>query len=123
VLDVTGADAVMIGRAAQGRPWIFREVTHFLATGDMLAPPRVEEVRELLLSHLDDHYGFYGAALGVRTARKHIIWYTRDLVGGRDFCDEMNAIEDCDGQRRAVDTFLRRHGEQHARLAYAPVLH
>jgi tRNA-dihydrouridine synthase B len=123
VLDVTGADAVMIGRAAQGRPWIFREVTHFLATGDVLPPPRVEEVRELLLSHLEDHYRFYGAGLGVRTARKHIIWYTRDLVGGRDFCDDMNAIDDCDGQQRAVDIFLRRHGEQHARLAYAPVLH
>ena len=84
VLRYTGADAVMIGRAAQGRPWIFREIAHFLATGELLPPPRVEEVRQLLLSHLDDHYRFYGAEVGVRTARKHIIWYTRALVGGDD---------------------------------------
>ena len=87
VLRYTGADAVMIGRAGQGRPWIFREVAHFLATGELLRPPPVDEVRQLLLSHLDDHYRFYGAEVGVRTARKHIIWYTRALEGGDDFCD------------------------------------
>jgi tRNA-dihydrouridine synthase B len=123
VLQHTGADAIMIGRAAQGRPWIFREVAHFLATGEELAPPRVEEVRELLLAHLDDHYRFYGAAVGVRTARKHIIWYTRGLVGGRAFCEEMNRLDDCAAQQRAVDAFLRHHGEHSERLAYAPVLH
>jgi len=123
VLQYTGADAIMIGRAAQGRPWIFREVAHFLATGEELAPPRVDEVCELLLAHLDDHYRFYGAAVGVRTARKHIIWYTRGLVGGRAFCDEMNRLDDCAAQQRAVDAFLRRHGEHSERLAYAPVLH
>ena len=123
VLDATGADAVMVGRAAQGRPWIFREITHYLATGTLLLPPEVDEVRELLLAHLDDHYRFYGTAVGVRTARKHIIWYTRGLVGGRDFCDEMNRLDDCGAQARAVDRFLLGHGEQHDRLAYAPVLH
>jgi tRNA-dihydrouridine synthase B len=123
VLDVTGADAVMIGRAALGRPWIFREIVHFLATGEDLPPPRVDEVRELLLAHLDDHYRFYGAGLGVRTARKHIIWYTRELSGGRSFCDDMNRIDDCGAQQRAVDAFLRRHGDKGERLAYAPVLH
>jgi tRNA-dihydrouridine synthase B len=123
VLDATGADAVMVGRAAQGRPWIFREITHYLATGALLPPPEVDEVRELLLAHLDDHYRFYGTAAGVRTARKHIIWYTRALVGGRDFCDEMNRLDDCEAQARAVDRFLLGHGEQHERLAYAPVLH
>jgi tRNA-dihydrouridine synthase B len=123
VLDYTGADAVMIGRAAQGRPWIFREIVHFLATGEELPPPRVDEVRELLLAHLDDHYRFYGAELGVRTARKHIIWYTRELVDGRVFCDEMNRLDDCSAQQRAVDRFLRRHGEHRERLAYVPVLH
>jgi tRNA-dihydrouridine synthase B len=123
VLQYTGADAIMIGRAAQGRPWIFREVTHFLATDEELAPPRVDEVRELLLAHLDDHYRFHGAEIGVRTARKHIIWYTRGLVGGRAFCDEMNRLDDCAAQKRAVDAFLRRHGEHSERLAYAPVLH
>ncbi|HQR20353.1 MAG TPA: tRNA dihydrouridine synthase DusB [Burkholderiaceae bacterium] len=123
VLDYTGADAVMIGRAAQGRPWIFREIVHFLETGEELPSPGVEEVRELLLAHLDDHYRFYGAEMGVRTARKHIIWYTRGLVGGRAFCDEMNRLEDCAAQQRAVDAFLRRHGEVSGRLAYTPVLH
>jgi tRNA-dihydrouridine synthase B len=123
VLDATGADGVMIGRAAQGRPWIFREVVHFLESGEELPPPCVDEVRDLLLAHLDDHYGFYGAELGVRTARKHIIWYTRALVGGRVFCDEMNRLDECAAQQRAVDRFLRRHGERHERLAYAPVLH
>jgi tRNA-dihydrouridine synthase B len=123
VLRYTGADAVMIGRAGQGRPWIFREVAHFLTTGELLRPPRVEEVRQLLLSHLDDHYRFYGTEVGVRTARKHIIWYTRALVGGDDFCTEMNRLEDCLAQQKAVDQFLRRHADRHERLAYAPVLH
>ena len=123
VLRYTGADAVMIGRAGQGRPWIFREVAHFLATGELLRPPPVEEVRQLLLSHLDDHYRFYGTEVGVRTARKHIIWYTRALVGGDDFCTEMNRLDDCRAQQRAVDGFLRRHADRHERLAYAPVLH
>jgi tRNA-dihydrouridine synthase B len=123
VLNQTGADAVMIGRAGQGRPWIFREVAHFLATGQLMPPPQVAEVRELLLTHLDDHYGFYGREIGVRTARKHIIWYTRRLVGGSAFCDEMNQLDDCDAQRHAVDGFLRRHADHTDRLAYAPVLH
>jgi tRNA-dihydrouridine synthase B len=123
VLDYTGADAVMIGRAAQGRPWIFREIAHFLATGEQLPPPGVEEVRELLLAHLDDHYRFYGAEVGVRTARKHIIWYTRQLVDGRAFCDEMNRLDNCSAQKRAVDAFLRLQGEHGERLAYVPVLH
>jgi len=122
VLAATGADAIMVGRAAQGRPWIFREITHYLATGATLPAPRTEEVRELLLTHLDDHYAFYGAA-AARTARKHIIWYLRGLAGGRAFCDEMNTLEDCGAQARAVDRFLRQHGERHERLAYVPVLH
>ncbi len=124
VLAYTGADGVMIGRAAQGRPWIFREVVHFLGTGESLPPPRVDEVRELLLAHLDDHYAFYGEAAGVRTARKHIIWYTRRLEGGEAFCERMNAIEDCAGQARAVDRFFRSHAERHERLHYeARTLH
>jgi len=118
VLGYTGADAVMVGRAAQGRPWIFREIVHFLRTGEHLAAPRVEEVRELLLAHLDDHYRFYGDAVGVRSARKHIIWYTRRLEGGERFCDRMNAIDDCAGQARAVDGFFRAHAERHERLHY-----
>jgi tRNA-dihydrouridine synthase B len=118
VLAATGADAVMIGRAAQGRPWIFREVEHYLRTGTHLSPPRVDEVRDLLLRHLDDHYRFYGSDLGVRTARKHIIWYTRQLEGGQRFCERMNALESADEQARAVDAFLRLHGERYERLQY-----
>ncbi len=93
VLAETGADAVMIGRAAQGRPWIFRETAHYLSTGSHLPAPRVDEVRELLLDHLGDHYRFYGES-GVRTARKHIIWYTRRLDGGQEFCERMNTIDE-----------------------------
>ena len=106
VLALTGADAVMIGRAAQGRPWIFREVAHFLATGELLAPPLVAEVRRLLLAHLEDHYDLYGEYTGVRSARKHIAWYVRGLPGAREFRDHMNAIEDCDEQLRAVGAFF-----------------
>jgi tRNA-dihydrouridine synthase B len=124
VLQYTGADGVLVGRAAQGRPWIFREVVHYLRTGKHLAAPRVEEVRELLLAHLDDHYRFYGDVVGVRTARKHIIWYTRRLEQGERFCEHMNAIEDCAGQARAVDAFFRAHAERHERLRYeARTLH
>jgi tRNA-dihydrouridine synthase B len=122
VLDATGADAVMIGRAAQGRPWIFREITHFLATGEELPSPRVQEVRALLLDHLEDHYRFYGDAVGVRSARKHIIWYTRALEGGAEFRDRMNAIEDCAAQARAVDAFFQEHGRRHERLQYMNTL-
>ncbi len=106
VLAFTGADAVMIGRAAQGRPWIFREVAHFLATGAHLAPPLVVEVRRLLLDHLLQHYALYGDYSGVRTARKHIGWYVRALPGGEEFRSRMNAIEECDAQWRAVAGFF-----------------
>ena len=106
VLALTGADALMVGRAAQGRPWIFREIAHFLASGTQLAPPLVAEVRRLLLEHLQQHYALYGDYSGVRTARKHIGWYVRDLPGGEQFRSEMNAIEDCDAQWRAVAEFF-----------------
>ncbi len=106
VLAATGADAVMVGRAAQGRPWIFREIAHFLATGTHLAPPLVAEVRRLLLDHLQEHYGLYGDYSGVRTARKHIGWYVRALPGGEDFRGRMNTIEDCAEQLRAVSDYF-----------------
>jgi tRNA-dihydrouridine synthase B len=106
VLAVTGADAVMIGRAAQGRPWIFREVAHFLATGTHLAPPLIGEVKRLLLEHLDDHYALYGEFAGVRTARKHIGWYVKSLPGGEDFRARMNLLEDCQAQSSAVADFF-----------------
>lgn len=119
VLEVTGADAVMIGRAAQGRPWIFREIAHFLRTGEHLPTPSLAEARELLLTHLEDHYRFYGADQGVRTARKHIIWYTRSLEGGSAFQARMNTIEDAGAQARAVAAFLDEQARAGERLRYA----
>ncbi len=120
VLDQTGADAVMIGRAAQGRPWIFREIDHFLRTGHLLPAPRVDEVRQLMAQHLQAHYAFYGDYLGVRTARKHIGWYVRDLEGGEDFRQQMNRIEDCALQLAAVDAFFESQLAYGERLQYAP---
>jgi len=93
VLRRTGADGLMIGRAAQGRPWIFREIAHFLATGDTLAPPTVAEARALILEHLDDHHRFHGEIQGVRIARKHLGWYTRGLPGADAFRARMNAVD------------------------------
>jgi tRNA-dihydrouridine synthase B len=106
VLAATGADAVMVGRAAQGRPWIFREIAHFLATGTELAPPLVAEVRRALLAHLQDHYALYGEFTGVRSARKHIGWYVKGLPGGEAFREEMNRIEESDAQFQAVAAFF-----------------
>jgi tRNA-dihydrouridine synthase B len=120
VLQKTGADAVMIGRAAQGRPWIFREIDHFLRTGSLLPPPLVAEVRQLMAQHLQAHYGFYGDYLGVRTARKHIGWYVRDLEGGETFRQQMNRIEDCAAQLAAVDAFFESQLAYGERLQYAP---
>ena len=106
VLAATGADAVMVGRAAQGRPWIFREIAHFLETGTHRAPPLVVEVRRLLLDHLVEHYALYGDYSGVRTARKHIGWYVRTLPDGEAFRARMNIIEDCAEQLRAVGDYF-----------------
>ncbi len=106
VLAATGADALMIGRAAQGRPWIFREVAHYLDTGERLAPPLVAEVRRLLLEHLQEHYGLYGESTGVRSARKHIAWYVRALPGGDDLRRSINAIDDSGAQWRAVHDYF-----------------
>jgi tRNA-dihydrouridine synthase B len=106
VLAYTGADAVMVGRAAQGRPWIFREINHFLETGAHLAPPLVAEVKRLLLDHLLDHYDLYGEFSGVRTARKHIGWYVKSLPGGDDFRARMNLIEDAALQLAAVADYF-----------------
>ena len=119
VLAATGADAIMIGRAAQGRPWIFREIGHFLATGEHLAPPLVAEVRRLLLDHLQDHYSLYGELTGVRSARKHIAWYLRALPGGEALRAHINTIEDCTTQWQAVADHLDALGQQMDRLPAA----
>jgi tRNA-dihydrouridine synthase B len=120
VLDYTGADAVMIGRAAQGRPWICREIDYFLRTGDYLPPPRVDEVRELMNEHLPAHYAFYGEYLGVRTARKHIGWYVEDLPGGEDFRQRMNRMASTAEQLAAVDEFFKSQHRYGDRLQYRP---
>jgi tRNA-dihydrouridine synthase B len=118
VMQLTGADAVMIGRAAQGRPWLFREIHHYLAHGTQLAPPLVAEVKRLLMHHLEDHYSLYGSFTGVRTARKHIAWYVHGLPGATEFRQHLNAIEDCQKQSLAVADFLDAIGQKADRLTY-----
>jgi tRNA-dihydrouridine synthase B len=113
VLRATAADALMIGRAAQGRPWIFREIAHHLASGAMLPPPATADVRRWLTEHLHDHYALYGEASGVKSARKHIGWALRGLPGGEQFRATMNTIERCDAQLSALGDWLDRLGERH----------
>jgi len=120
VLDYTGADAVMVGRAAQGRPWICREIDYFLRTGNYLPPPLVEEVRELMNEHLPAHYAFYGEYLGVRTARKHIGWYVEALPGGEEYRQSMNRLESTAEQLAAVDAFFKSQHRYGERLQYRP---
>ena len=120
VLAATGADAVMIGRAAQGRPWIFREIAHFLATGEALPPPATQEVGRWLVEHLHDHYSLYGESLGVRSARKHIGWYVQGLPGAALFRARMNTLEDAPAQLAAVAGYFEELGAAHARLPLAP---
>ncbi len=117
VLDDTGADAVMIGRAAQGRPWIFREIDYFLKTGKVLPAPSWIEMRDLLLEHLADHYQFYGEQTGVRTARKHIGWYVSGLTHGQSFSDTINRIETTTEQFKAVDQWFTRQGDIYPDIA------
>ena len=119
VLQQTGADAVMIGRAAQGRPWIFREIQHYLETGMHLPPPEVEEIRIVMLGHLEDHYHFYGIEAGARIARKHISWYTKGLAGSAAFRRQMNTLLTAGEQLKAINEFFDRLGERDARLSYA----
>jgi tRNA-dihydrouridine synthase B len=118
VLEKTQADAVMIGRAAQGRPWIFREIDHFLRTGEHLPAPLISEVRALMNEHLQSHYAFYGDYMGLRTARKHIGWYVKDLPGGEEFRQRMNRLESCEEQLAAVDRFFESQWQYGERLQY-----
>jgi tRNA-dihydrouridine synthase B len=106
VLDYTGADGVMIGRAAQGRPWLFREIEHYLTHGTLLAPPKTGEIHAVLREHLLDLYAFYGEETGVRIARKHISWYTKGLVGSAHFRHAMNQLATVEEQLRAADEFF-----------------
>jgi tRNA-dihydrouridine synthase B len=119
VLRATGADALMIGRAAQGRPWIFRDIAHFLATGQELPPPSVRDVQRWLLEHLHDHYALYGEHSGVRSARKHIGWAVRALPGGAAFRDAMNQLDSCEAQIDAVTSYFETLAHSHERLPAA----
>ncbi|WP_179404860.1 tRNA dihydrouridine synthase DusB [Burkholderia guangdongensis] len=118
VLDATGADALMIGRAAQGRPWLFREIDHFLRTGTHLPPPRIDEIQQVMNEHLEDHYAFYGEFTGVRTARKHIGWYTRGLSGANGFRHRMNTLDSTREQLAAVNAFFDAQKALSDRLVY-----
>ncbi|MDE2259192.1 MAG: tRNA dihydrouridine synthase DusB [Betaproteobacteria bacterium] len=118
VLDLTGADGLMIGRAAQGRPWIFREIDHYLTTGTLLAAPEVSEIHAVLGLHLEDLYTFYGLETGVRVARKHISWYTRGLKGSAAFRHAMNQLVTVTEQREAVNAFFSLLHSRGQRLEY-----
>ena len=106
VLKLTGADAIMIGRAAQGRPWIFREIAHYLATGDTLPTPEIDEIQNIMNEHLLDHYAFYGEYTGLRTARKHIGWYCKGLRNSHHFRQRMNTADDCKTQLQIVNDYF-----------------
>ncbi len=116
VLARTGADAIMIGRAAQGRPWIFGDIAYFLATGQERPQPEVHQARRWLIEHLHDHYSLYGEFAGVRTARKHIGWAVRSLPGGEAFRTHVNTLDDCDAQLQAVEHWFDALGQTHERL-------
>ncbi|WP_250450292.1 tRNA dihydrouridine synthase DusB [Caballeronia sp. ATUFL_M2_KS44] len=118
VLAATGADAIMIGRAAQGRPWLFREIEHFLKTGERMPPPRIDEIQQVMNEHLEDHYAFYGEFTGVRTARKHIGWYTRGLSGAGTFRHRMNTLDTTKEQLLAVNEFFDAQKALSDRLIY-----
>jgi len=118
VLEYTGADAVMIGRAAQGRPWIFREIAHYLASGEHLPQPEVAEIHAVLLEHIHDLHAFYGDVTGVRVARKHISWYTRGLVGSSAFRPTMNQLDSVAEQLAAVNEYFAQAARADSRLRY-----
>ena len=106
VLKFTHADAVMIGRAAQGSPWIFREIAHYLRTKEEMPPPTINERKDILLEHLGELYNFYGEERAVRLARKHVSWYLGDLPGSREFRSVFNALESGKTQVNAIIEFL-----------------
>ncbi len=109
VYELTGCDAVMIGRAAQGQPWIFRDIEHFLRTGEALTAPTVSEIKEIVLRHLQELYAFYGEYSGCRIARKHIAWYTTGIPNSNAFRQAMYGEESTAGQYKVVDSFLSAH--------------
>lgn len=118
VLDYTKADGIMIGRAAQGRPWIFREIEYYLKTGAHMPPPLVAEIHQVLIAHLYDLYAFYGVDTGVKIARKHISWYTKGLAGSAGFRHAMNQLPGIEEQLAAVNRFFDQLAQQFEHLRY-----
>lgn len=112
VMQYTGADGVLIGRAAQGRPWIFREVSHYLVTGEHLPAAEIDEIEQILLSHLAALHEFYGDYLGVRIARKHVSWYLQHQANGSDFRRIFNRLETATEQRQAIETFFKEYDSE-----------
>lgn len=106
VLDQTGVDGLMIGRAAQGRPWIFREIDHYLKTGEKHSSPNLGWIRDILLGHLDNLYAFYGELQGVRIARKHIAWYSKTQPGGAQFRQRINNTDSTEKQQAMISEFF-----------------
>lgn len=107
VYEMTGADGIMIGRAAQGQPWIFRDIAHYLQTGEILQSPTIDELREIVLAHLQAIYAFYGEYSGCRIARKHIAWYTTGIANSNAFRQAMYSEETTAGQFAVVEKFLQ----------------
>ena len=118
VLEYTGADAIMIGRAAQGRPWIFREINHYLQTGKYLPAPAISEIAQIMHDHLLEHYAFYGEYIGLRSARKHIGWYCKGLRNSHAFRARMNTIESCQDQLNAVRDYFAELAQFSERIEY-----
>lgn len=108
VFDYTGVDAIMIGRGAQGRPWIFRQINHYLQTGELLAEPTTEEICDWVEQHLVNLYRFYGEHMGVRIARKHIGWYCKTRTGADSFRRQINRVEDAERQLKDVIAFIKK---------------
>ncbi len=106
VLEQTAADAIMIGRAAQGRPWIFREITHYLESGEKYSAPHPVWIRDILLQHLENLYTFYGEFQGVRIARKHIAWYSKTQTGGALFRQRINTTDSTEKQKALIVDFF-----------------
>ncbi len=106
VLEYTNADGLLIGRAAQGRPWIFREINHYLETGQHLEAPTGTEIQALLVEHLNALYEFYGDFMGLRIARKHVGWYLQTQPNNENFRKEFNRLESCQEQQEAIQTFF-----------------
>lgn len=119
VLDYTGADGLMIGRAAQGRPWLFREIEHYLKTGRHLPPPDTAEIHRILRDHLADLYAFYGEDTGVKMARKHIAWYTKGIDGSARFRHTMNQLRTIDEQLAAAADFFTHNNQDNREEALA----